>query len=785
MDPPRVALEASDELVTHLESSLGGAYRIVREIGGGGMSRVFQAEEIAFGRAVVIKVLPPDLVAGVSIERFQRETQVAAQLRHPNIVPVFAAGKAGNLLYFTMPFIEGESLRDRLRRDTRLPLRAAVSITRDVADALEYAHLRGILHRDIKPENILLEGSHAVVADFGIARAVHQAVGSTTLTQAGMSLGTPHYMSPEQASGEREQDARADIYSLGCVLYEMLTGSPPFVGKTPVSIIVKHLGAPVPTLAEGGVDLPPEVDQIISRALAKSPDERFARSADFAAAVASLIGLDDLAFRTPVTGGYNVLIPQGSSPDTRVTSSQKTSPVIDSVGVMPFVNTSGDAEAEYLTEGITDNIINRLARLPGIRVIPRSTMFRYKGKEADLPAIAKELKVRALVTGRLHRFGQTLVVKTELVDMQNDRQLWGEEYRRTLSDILVIQDEMATEISDSLQLKLTVEDRQELLRRYTDNPAAYQEYLRGRYHWNKRNSDGFKQALVHFQAAIELDATYALAYSGLADTFNVMGYYNLRAPLDVYPQAKAAASRALEIDPALAPAHASLAYASLFFDRTWTAAALGFRRSIELDAQYPSAHQWYAWYFMVMERFDEMIAEMKRAHSLDPLSLVINDHLGYAYFLARQDDFAMKQFERALELDPAYPLTHWRLGGLRFRRGQYNEAVDSFQRATALTNGQLFIGYTAQALAMAGRRTEAADALRALEDKRTQSYGSPLEMALGYAGLGDVDAVFTWLEAAFVERTSDLVRLKLLPWPDDVRADARFGGLVARLGLPG
>jgi TolB-like protein/tRNA A-37 threonylcarbamoyl transferase component Bud32/Flp pilus assembly protein TadD len=772
-----------EDLAAQLEASLGDAYHIVREIGGGGMSRVFQAEERAFGRAVVIKVLPPELVAELSIERFQRETQVAAQLRHPNIVPVFTAGQTGGgLLFFTMPFIEGESLRDRLRRETKLDLRSAVMITRDVADALDYAHRRGVLHRDIKPENILLEGTHAVVADFGIARAVHGETAGTTLTQVGMSVGTPSYMSPEQASAEREQDARADIYSLGCVFYEMLTGHPPYGGKSPLAIIIKHLGSPIPTLAEGGVTLPPEVDVIIARALAKAPEDRYAKSAEFAAAIASLIGLDDMAYRTPPTGGYPV-VTLASMPGAGTRTTTGASTAIDSVGVMPFVNASGDPEAEYLTEGITDNITNRLARMPGVRVIPRSTMVRYKGQD-DLAAIAALLKVRALVTGRVHRLGQTLVVKSELVDLERDRQLWGEEYRRPLNDILAIQDEMATEISDSLRLKLTAKDREALLQRHTDNPGAYQSYLRGRFHWNKRNRDGFLQAIEHFQAAIDTDARYALAYSGLADTWNVLGYYNLEPPMEVYPKATAASTRALEIDPDLAPAHASLGYTRLFFDRDWAGARAALRRAIDLDPHYPSAHQWYGWYHLVMERFGDMIAEMEIAQTLDPLSLIICNHLGYAYVLAGHHDLALKQFEVARELNPGYSLTYWHTGGLYLRQERYDEAAAEFRRATQLSEGRLFIGYEANALALAGRRDEASEAMTRLAATRKTSYASPLEFAMGFAGLGDLDATFEWLDRAFDERTSDLSRLKLLPWPAPIRSDRRFAALVQRLGLP-
>jgi len=761
-----------DDLAAVLEASLDGAYHIVREIGGGGMSRVFQAEEIAFGRAVVIKVLPPELAAGVSIERFQREIQVAAQLRHPNIVPVFAAGETAGLLFFTMPFIEGESLRDRLRREKRIALRTAIQISRDVADALEYAHRRGILHRDIKPENILLEGSHAVVADFGIARAVHRAVGASTLTQVGMSLGTPHYMSPEQASGEREQDARADIYSLGCMFYEMLTGTPPFSGKSPVAIIVKHLGAPIPTLAEGGVELPPEVDAIIARALAKSPDDRYASSAEFAATLASLAGLEDAAFRTPATGGHPLM----------TLSSPKRVP-IDSLAVLPFSSMSGDADSEYLGDGITESIMNKLSSVAGLRIVPRSVVFRYKGRDMDPSAIAHEVNARAVLTGRLLQRGDTLIVKAELVDSVTDSQLWGEQYNRRISDIFAVQEEMAAEIAKSLRIKLSGEEQAGLAKRFTESTLAYQAYLRGRHHWNKRTVEGLRHALGHFQEAIDLDPNYALAYTGLADTFNILGYYNNQRPHDAFPRGKAAVTRALALDETLSEAHASLGYIQLFYDLDWPGAQRSFQRAIELKPKNATAHQWNAWHLLVTERFDEALVALQRAQELDPLSLIINDHLGYALLLAGKAEEALAQLTRTRELDPGFPWTFWRLGSVYLALGRYDESIDAFNTVVEKTDGGVALGYKGLVCGISGRTDEASAVLARLVALARSRYVSPLEFALVYAGLGRVDDALASLRSAYDDRVSDFVRVKLLPWPDAVRHDARFAELLRQLDV--
>ena len=454
---------------------------------------------------------------------------------------------------------------------------------------------------------------------------------------------------------------------------------------------------------------------------------------------------------------------------------------IDSVAILPF--TYGGDDDGYLADGITESIINKMASLPGVRVVPRASAFRYRGREIDPREVRRSLQVRALVTGRVQQRGDVLVAQAELVDLDSEEQLWGERYTRAAADIFDVQEQMADEIARSLRLRLTGQERARLMHRETDDPDAYRAYLKGRHYWNRRTADGFRHAIVHFQEAIARDPEYALAHAGLADTYNVIGYYNIEDPRDAYPKAKAAARRVLELDELVAEAHASLGYATLFFDRDYEGAAAELRRAIELEPGYATAHQWYGWYLLVRERFDEMVASLERAVELDPLSLIINDHYGYALFLAGRYDDARRQIGRTLELDPNYPLAHLRLGNLHVHQGRDDEAVDCLRRAGELSAGLLGRGYLGQALATTGRVAEAREILAELVAEEDVRYVSPLDRALVLAGLGELERTLAALEEAMEHRTSDLVRLRLLPWPREVREHPGFDAILGRLGL--
>ncbi len=733
-----------------VQAALAGAYAVTRELGSGGMATVYLADDLKHDRKVAVKVLSPALASAIGHTRFSQEIRIAAGLRHPHILPLHDSGEADGLCFFVMPFVEGESLEARLRREQFLPIEEAVQIAIQVADALDYAHRQRVVHRDIKPGNILLESGHAIVADFGIARAISEA-GGERITTTGLTVGTPAYMSPEQAAGDPSLDGRTDLYSLGCVLFEMLAGEPPFAAPTPVASIARRMTEPPPHVSRSRSTVSGALDQLLIRALATVPVDRFHTGEAMRAALVAALA--------------------------------DRSSALDSLAVLPFVNSSQDPDSEYLSDGITESIINKLSGVSALRIVPRSTVFQFKGKDVALPAVARQLNARAIVTGRVHQRGDRLIVKAELVDSTTDSQLWGDQYHRTMSDIFEVQEGIAAEISRSLRLRLTGEEQSQFAKRATEDTAAYQDYLRGRFHWNKRTATGIQQAAGYFHAAIDQDPNYAVAHAGLADTYNALGYYNIRPPRDSYPQAIAAAESALRLDDTLAEAHASIGFARLFYDRDWEAAERELKRAIELKSAYATAHQWYAWYLLIMERFDAAVTAMRRAQELDPLSLVINDHLGYCLFLSGREADARAQLARTIELDPTFPLAHWRMGSIHFRSREHEPAIEEFRKVVQLTGGGLGLGYLGQAYAVAGRAEDARECLRRLLDEGAAPFRSALEEALVHDGLGDAGRVFEALDRAFDDRISDLSRVKLLPWSDAVRRDPRFAALVARLGL--
>lgn len=764
---------ALDTVAVRLVNALYGTYAIRRELGGAGMSRVFEAREVSLGRLVVVKLLSPDIGTAVSADRFRNEIQMAANLRHPHIVPLLTAGEADGMLYYTMPYISGESLSSRLEHSARFSVAEALEIAIEVADALDYAHRAGVVHRDIKPGNVLLEGRHAVVTDFGIARAVQRVVdgADSGLTQTGFSLGTPKYMSPEQGSGD-QVDGRSDLYALGCVLHEMLTGDAPFNGPTMQSIFVQHLVQAPPQIERP--DVPASLRDVLRIALAKAPEDRFSSAGQLRDALKA-VDLSALARAVPVAGAVTPTI----------TNVPKTTPAhIDSVAVLPFQGAPSAADDDYLADGITESILNKLSRVSGLRVVPRSTVFRYKGRDVDPAAIGRELRVRALVTGRAVQRGTQLIVNAELTDVATDAQLWGDRLTRSSTDIFSVVEEMAGEIVKSLRMRLSAEERAQMVHRHTEDSEAYHAYLRGRHQWARRTRDGFMKAIGHFTDAIDHDPHYALAYAGLADTYNVLGYYNYLPPREAYPRASAASTRALELDAALAEAHASLGYTQLFYDWNWDGAAASFRRAIDLDAGYASAHQWYAWYFLVAGRIEQMITAMRTAVELDPLSLIINTHMGYALFWAGRYDEAIAQVQHALALDPNFPLAYWPLGAVATYKGNGEEAIAAFRSLVALTDRSVGLGFLGLAAGHFHRPGIARETLANLEAAATTQYVSPLDRAMCHAGLLEIETAFVWLDRAFEERNSDLVRLAVLPWPADMRNDARFSAALAKLALP-
>jgi TolB-like protein/Tfp pilus assembly protein PilF len=457
---------------------------------------------------------------------------------------------------------------------------------------------------------------------------------------------------------------------------------------------------------------------------------------------------------------------------------------IESVAVLPFVNSSSDDEGEYLSDGITETIINKLANVSDVRVIPRASAFRYKNSTMLPQEVCEQLNVQTSVTGSVHHFGDQLIVQAELVNPREESQIWGERYNAQWRNLFEVQEEIATKISESLKPELSRDERRRLKQRETENLEAYQDYLRGRFHWNKRTAEDVTEAIAHFRKALEKDPLYAIAYTGLGDAYNILGYYGVVSPDESFPLAQEADQEALRLQPDLAEAHASLGYCILFYHRDWELARFHFQRAIELNPRYGNAHQWYAWYLMVMERFDEALESFKRALKLDPLSQIINDHLAYGFMLTGQREEARKQIERTRSLDPSYSLVLWRLGDWHMADGNYAEAAQVYDEVQKKRDGRFTLGHLGLSYGLMGEREKAEAVLAKMDIYEQKRYVSRLDRALVYAGLDRRDDAFAALEEARTERVSDMVRFKLLPWPDSFRGDSRFADMIKALDLP-
>ena len=802
-----------------LQAALVDRYRIERELGRGGMAIVYLAEDLKHHRAVAVKVLHPELAFALGAERFLREIETVSQLTHPHILPLHDSGEADGLLYYVMPFIEGESLRSRLTRETQLPVEEALAITREVASALDYSHRHNVVHRDLKPENILLSDGHALVADFGIARAVMRAE-KQSLTETGMSMGTPEYMSPEQAVASESIDGRSDIYALGCVLYEMLAGEPPFTGPNPQATIAKRLLGTVPSLRTVRESVSVPVEEAVSRALARVPADRFQTARAFAEALGASHsgsrphGSDELK---PVTRAADlrgatlgrpvnrraltyvavfiglvvtagVVFAVRANRDAATSSAQPiaagTTTELKSIAVLPFANVSAVEGNEYFSDGMTEELINTLAKLQGLRVAARTSSFATKGKNLGINEIASQLKVEAVLEGSVRRAGDSLRISARLVNAVDGFPLWTQSYDRRIEDVFAVQEEIARAIVAALKLRLPGGANAALLRGGTTDAAAHDLYLRGRHAWNKRTPDGFQQAVRLFEQAIERDSMYAKAYSGLADTYLSLYDYELVPPKEATAKATMAANRALKIDPTLAEARNSLAHLMLH-EWKWAAAENEFRRAIELDPGYAPTYHWYALSLTTVGRLEEAVGAMTTAQQLDPLSLRMNADLGMAYLAASQYDRAIAQERRTLELEPNFPTAHWIAGMAYEQKGMYVEARTEFDRAIALRPANPnFLASLARVHALDGRQAESRVILRDLEARAAKGAASPFFVALVHTALGDKDAAFRWLERAYVERSGSIRYLKMERRLDSLRSDPRYAALMRRVGLP-
>ena len=744
-------------LQDRLQAVLPERYTIERELGRGGMATVYLAQDLKHRRSVAVKVLSPELAAALGPDRFLREIDTAARLTHPHILPLHDSGEADGLLYYVMPYVEGESLRGRLIRERQLPFEDALRIASQVADALGYAHERDVVHRDIKPENILFQSGHAVVSDFGIARAIKVAV-EGRVTGTGIALGTPGYMSPEQAQGIDQLDGRSDLYSLGCVLYEMLAGDPPFTGWSAQAILARQVLEPLPRLRTVRDTVPDWLEQAVARALAKAPPDRFATAAEFVAGL--------------------------TKPSTS-TVAEAAAALEHSIAVLPFVNLSADPENGYFCDGMTEEILNALSAVPSLRVAARTSSFAFKDVTDDVRAIGEQLRVRTVLEGSVRRADIKLRVTAQLINVADGFHLWSHTYEREMKDVFAVQDEIARAIVHALKGKLEGESSVALVAPPTDNVEAYALYLKARYFWKKKSASALKNCLEYFEQAIALDPRYSLAHAGLADSYIMLAYHSYVPPKRVFPRARVAADAAVTFDDGLAEAHSARACVSLFYDWDWPAAERGFQRAIELKELYPTAHFWYACCLWALGRTADAVEQASRAQALAPLSLVGNANLGWALYFARRHDEAITQCRKALDLDTNYLMTYTVLGQAYVAASRYDEAIDALQSAVSFSGGLAFtsaaLGY---AYAKAGKRREARKILQNLQQRSSAEYVPPFCVALVHAGLSDEDEAMAWLDRAYEERSHWLVYLKAWPVFDDLRSDARFAALTSRVGLP-
>jgi len=782
------------------------------------MGVVYKAEDVRLRRALALKLLPDKLAQQPqAIERFRREARAASSLNHPGIctiydigeVPFQAGQKEGGRPFIAMEFIDGETLRSHIG-GRALPLEETLKLGIQIAEALEAAHAEGIIHRDIKPANIFVtKRGRAKVLDFGLAKLAAKGVAnadtdfgddsSDSVSIAGIISGTPSYMSPEQVRGD-DLDSRTDIFSLGLLLYEMATGRQAFGGGSGGAIIEAVLTRPPVSARSINPSVPTQLDKIIDKALHKDRDQRYQHAADILADLEQLKRDIDSGrgdgeqaagpVARPTAGTTTRLSSNAKRSSgtvrtpTGVLRTQRVSRMIGSLAVLPFENASRDPEHEYLSDGITGSLINNLATVPKLRVMAQSTVFRYKGRQMDPQAVGRDLNVRAVLIGRVMQSGGSLRVGTELVDVATGCQLWGTQFDRKSGDIFVIQDEISNEIAGKLRLQLTRAEKKRLIKRHTEDPEAYRLYLKGRHHWNRWTEEGFYRAIEYFQQAVERDPKYALAYTGIAESYVLLGWNSYRPPQDAFPEGKAAALTALRLDPDLGEAHTPLAAVLWLHDWQWQEAEKEFKLSLELNPAYPTGNHWYAEYVMTMGHQVEAIAKMKTSQELDPLSLIINVAIGWAFYMARRYDEAIEQLLHTLELDPNYPVTHWILGLLYRKTGRYELAIIEGEKSVNLSGGSPMLrAALAHTYGESGKAEEAVELLDDLTKLAQHKYVAPHFFAGIHIGLGEADRAIECLEKSYAERSHWLIYLHIDPGMAPLLNHPRFQDLLRRVGL--
>jgi TolB-like protein/Flp pilus assembly protein TadD len=810
------------DLKEGLQHSLGPSFTVERELTGGGMSRVFVAFDASLGRRVVVKVLPAELAASVSVDRFKREILLAATLQHPHIVGVLTAGEVDGMPYFTMPFVEGESLRGRIERDGRLTVGRTVSILKDVARALAYAHERGVVHRDIKPDNVLLAGTSATVTDFGIAKALLGSVATdpsrdpeprtqgsgyskSALTQLGTTLGTPAYMAPEQAAADPATDHRADIYSFGIMAYEMLIGEVPFKSKTPQALLAAQLTATPPPIPALRTDVPAALSMLVMRCLEKEREKR----PQSAREIAELLEHPDMvsgAFasapivaakrpnRTMIVAAAAILVVAAAAVVPMIR--RDAAPVVPvqqvaaaaagerarSIVVLPFVNIGRDTTDAYLAEGLTNDLINALGRVPGLRVTSRSVATSAREKFSSASEIGKALNVGRILEGTVQRDGSRLRVTARVTNTDDGFMVWSDMFERELKDVFAVQDEISSAIADALGAQMTTAPTGVVAERGTANDDAYDLYLRGRHFFEQRGEQALRRALELFRGAAQKDARFARAHAGIAGVYSILPLYSSASMDTLFEPGFAAASRAIQLDSTLAEAYASRAV--LLNSRwRWSEGEQDLRRAITLEPRFAAAHQWLGEQLMVRNRLPEALTALKRATDLDPVSPVVASSYAMALAVSKRDAEAIAQARRAVDLDSTLFLPRLVLGFGHLLAGRVPDAIRELEPALGLGRESPHVqGVLGYAYAVGGQRQSAEALAQALSAKRDPNSQAALSMVL--IGLADTARALTYLESAAGARAQFFtVQPLAASMFDPVRASPRFQSVLRTVGL--